>query len=65
MASPTADHCARETVVIDATVLKAHRAATRLGAKGKHGHIVDRAKFVMNTKLHAIFDIWRRAVKLY
>ncbi len=46
-----------QTVMIDATYLKAHRTASSLGGKqGDIGRLIGRTKDGMNTKLHAVTD---------
>ncbi|MBL7238163.1 MAG: IS5 family transposase, partial [Komagataeibacter hansenii] len=46
-----------QTVMIDATYLKAHRTASGLLVKkGDPGHLIGRTKGGMNTRLHAVTD---------
>ncbi|WEQ54518.1 IS5 family transposase [Komagataeibacter nataicola] len=46
-----------QTIMIDATYLKAHRTASSLRLKrGSRGRLIGRTKGGMNTKLHAITD---------
>ncbi|MFT8523397.1 MAG: IS5 family transposase [Gluconobacter cerinus] len=46
-----------QTIMIDATYLKAHRTASSLPVKkGAPGSLIGRTKGVMNTKLHAVTD---------
>lgn len=46
-----------ETVMIDATYLKAHRAASSLRLKkGGRGRLIGRTKRGMNTKLYGVTD---------
>ncbi|WP_228391861.1 IS5 family transposase [Gluconobacter aidae] len=46
-----------QTIMIDATYLKAHRTASSLRPKkGDPGRLIDRTKGGMNTKLHAVID---------
>ena len=53
----SAQRAAPQTIMIDATYLKAHRTASRLGAKKGHlGRLIGRTKGGMNTKLHAVTD---------
>ncbi|WP_241503296.1 IS5 family transposase [Komagataeibacter melaceti] len=45
-----------QTIMIDATYLKAHRTASSLRKKGAPGRLIGRTKGGMNTKLHAVTD---------
>lgn len=57
MAGLAAEHGEENTVMIDATYLKAHRTATSMaGKKGGRGRLIGRTKGGMNSKLHAICD---------
>ncbi|WOI35463.1 IS5 family transposase (plasmid) [Tritonibacter scottomollicae] len=65
-----ADHREEQTVMIDATYLKAHRTASSLRAKkggpgDKRGRVIGRTKGGMNTKLHAICDSRGRPLNLF
>ena len=61
-----ADHGEEQTVMIDATYLKAHRTATSMGVKkGGRGRLIGRTKGGMNTKLHAICDSQGRPLNLF
>jgi transposase len=55
MAGLAAEQGETKIVMIDATYLKAHRAATSMSVK-KGGRLVGRTKGGANTKLHAICD---------
>lgn len=59
-------HGEEKTVIIDATYLKAHRTATRMGVKKRGGgRLIVRTKGGMNTKLHAICDSYGRPLSLF
>nr|WP_249201496.1 IS5 family transposase [Gluconobacter sphaericus] len=45
-----------QTIMIDATYLKALRTASSLAKKGDPGRLIGRTKGGMNTKLHAVTD---------
>ncbi|MBB97408.1 MAG: IS5/IS1182 family transposase [Rhodobacteraceae bacterium] len=56
----------RKTVMIDATYLKAHRAASSLRLKkGGRGRLIGRTKGGMNTKLHAVTDTNGRPIRFF
>ncbi|MFK3889833.1 IS5 family transposase [Sphingomonas sp. NPDC079357] len=55
-----------QTVMIDATYLKAHRTASSLRVKkGNLGRLIGRAKGGMNTKLHAVDDANDRTLSFF
>jgi hypothetical protein len=54
-----------KTVMIDATYLKAHRAASSLGLKKGGGRLIGRTKGGMNTKLHAVTDENGRPISFF
>lgn len=56
MAGLAAEHGEGQTVMIDATYLKAHRTATSMTAKRGRGRLTSLTKGSINTKLHAIRD---------
>ena len=60
-----AEHGEEQTVMIDATYLKAHRTATSMAAKKGGGRLIGRIKGGMNTKLHAICDSRGRPLNLF
>nr|WP_225199155.1 IS5 family transposase [Gluconobacter oxydans] len=45
-----------QTIMIDATYLKAHRTASSLAKKGDPGRLIGRTKGGMNTRLHEVTD---------
>ena len=65
MVGLAADHGEEETVMIDATYLKAHRTASSLGIKKGGGRLIGRTKGGMNTKLHEIFESQGRPLNLF
>ena len=54
-----------QTVLIDATYLKAHRTASSLRVKGGLGRLIGRTKGGMNTKLHAVADANGRPLSFF
>ncbi|WP_156418557.1 IS5 family transposase [Aureimonas sp. D3] len=55
-----------QTVMIDATYLKAHRTASSLAVKkGGFGRLIGRTKGGMNTKLHAVADANGRPLSFF
>lgn len=58
MAGLAAEHGGKRSVIIDATGLKAHRAASSMAAKKGGGRVrlIGRTQGGINTELHAILD---------
>ncbi|MEM1363741.1 MAG: IS5 family transposase [Pseudomonadota bacterium] len=54
-----------DTLMIDATHLKAHRTAASLSQKGGKGRLIGLTKGGRNSKLHAVVDVLGRPIRLF